>query len=51
MLVGLEQTIHQYLELKRGGNFQKLQLDAVAYPWELCFDLVLANYENVSVIP
>ena len=36
---------------KKGGNFRKLQLDAVAYLWELCYDLVLANYENVSVSP
>mmetsp|Transcript_9859 Transcript_9859/g.17267 ORF Transcript_9859/g.17267 Transcript_9859/m.17267 type:complete len:268 (+) Transcript_9859:1034-1837(+) len=36
---------------KKGGNPRKHQLDAVAYLWELCYDLSLAKDENVSVSP
>ena len=36
---------------KRGGDMKTVQLDAVAYLWELCYDLLLANGENVSVSP
>ncbi len=36
---------------KRGGDLKKLQLDAVAYLWELCYDLLLAKGENVSKSP
>jgi hypothetical protein len=35
----------------KGGDLQKLQLDAVAYLWELCYDLLLAERFNVSVSP
>ena len=39
-------------ELERKvGNTQKLQLHAIAYLWELCYDLLLAKNENVSVSP
>ena len=49
LLVWSEQTMS---ELKsRGGNLQRLQLDAVAYLWELCYDLLLASDSNVSVSP
>ena len=36
---------------KRGGDLKTVQLDMVAYLWELCYDLLLANGENVSVSP
>ena len=36
---------------KKGDNLQKVQLDAVAYLWEICYDLALAKFENVSVSP
>ena len=36
---------------KKGGDLKKLQLDAVAYLWELAYDLVLAKSENVSTSP
>ena len=36
-------------ELKnRGGNLPQLQLDAVAYLWELCYDILLNCSHNVS---
>ena len=39
-------------ELKgRSGELKKLQLDAVAYLWEICYDLMLAKAENVSTSP
>jgi len=39
-------------ELKsKSGEPKKLQLDAVAYLWEMCYDLVLAKAENVSTSP
>ena len=36
---------------KKGGKLQTLQLDAIAYLWEICYDLLLAKGENVSVSP
>ena len=36
---------------KREGKMQTLQLNAVSYLWELCYDLLLANGENVSASP
>mgnify|MGYP006866085366 CR=1 FL=1 len=38
-------------ELKRrGSSLKKLQLDAIAYLWEMFYDLALAdNTDNVSV--
>ena len=49
LFVWTEDTI---TELKRrSGEFQKLQLDAIAYLWEICYDLVLAKGENVSTSP
>ena len=39
-------------ELKRkGGDLHKLQLDVIAYLWEICYDLPLAKGENISTIP
>ncbi len=39
-------------ELKsKGGELQKIQLDAISYLWELCYDLLLAESHNVSVSP
>ena len=39
-------------ELKaKGGEVRKYQLDAVAYLWELCYDLLLDKSHNVSVSP
>ena len=36
---------------KKGGDTKKLQLDAVAYLWEICYDILLANGDNVSKSP
>ena len=36
---------------KREGKMQTLQLNAVSYLWELCYDPLLANSENVSASP
>ena len=38
---------------KRDGNgkMQTLQLDEISYLSELCYDLLLANGENVSASP
>ena len=36
---------------KRGGDLKRLQLDAVSYLWELCYDIALARSNNVSVSP
>ena len=27
---------------------QKVQLDAITYPWEICYDLLLASVNSVS---
>ena len=37
--------------MAKGGEMQKLQLDAVAYLWEMCYDLLLDKSHNVSVSP
>ena len=36
---------------KKGGNLQRLQLNALSYLWEICYDLVLAKCDNVSDSP
>ena len=36
---------------KKGGDLKKFQLDAVAYLWEICYDLLLAKTDNVSMSP
>lgn len=36
---------------KKSGDLQQLQLEAIAYLWELCYDLVLAKSNNVSTSP
>ena len=36
---------------REDGNMRSNQLDAVAYLWELCYDLVLAASNNVSQSP
>ena len=38
-------------ELKKRGDLQKLQLYAVAYVWEVCYDLAWAKRDNVSESP
>ena len=37
--------------MKKKEKLEKVQLDAVAYLWELCYDILLANGENVSESP
>ena len=34
---------------KKGGKIQTHKLNAVAYLWEICYDLLLAKGENVYV--
>ena len=34
-----------------GGELKKLQLDGVAYLWELCYDLLLEEADNISASP
>ena len=36
---------------KKKGDLKRHQLDAVAYLWELCYDLLLASNDNVSESP
>ena len=36
---------------KKDGDMKRKQLNAIAYLWELCYDLLLATGENVSVSP
>ena len=36
---------------KIDGKMQTLQLDAISYLSELCYDLLLANGDNVSASP
>ena len=36
---------------KCDGKMQTLQLNAISYLWELCYNLLLANGENVLAIP
>ena len=36
---------------KKDGDMKRKQLNAIAYLWELCYDLLLATDENVSVSP
>ena len=50
LFVWSKQTIAE-LNNKKDGNMQRMQLNAVAYLWELCYDLLLATGENVSASP
>ena len=36
---------------KKKDDMQKLQLDAIAYLWEICYDVALARDDNVSQSP
>ena len=36
---------------KKDGEMKRKQLNAIAYLWELCYDLLLATGENISVSP
>jgi len=36
---------------KKDGDMKRKQLNAISYLWELCYDLLLATGENVSVSP
>jgi len=36
---------------KKDGGMKRKQLNAIAYLWELCYYLLLATGENVSVSP
>ena len=36
---------------KRNGKLQTLQLEAIAYLWEIFRDLLLAKGENISISP
>lgn len=51
LLVWSEQTISELKLKSKGDNLERLQLDAVAYLWELCYDLLLNSSHNVSVSP
>ena len=50
LFVWSKQTIAE-LNNKKDGNMQRMQLNAVANLWEMCYDLLLATDENVSVSP
>ncbi len=49
LFVWSDRTINELKQ--KGGNLQNLQLDAVAYLWELVYDLLLATADNVSQSP
>jgi len=49
LFVWSERTIGELK--KRNGTLQKLQLDAVAYLWEICYDMLIATEHNVSESP
>ena len=56
LFVWSDQTIDELKKyaLNRGGGstgLQKVQLDAVAYLWELCYELLLSRSNNVSKSP
>ena len=36
---------------KKDGDMKRKQLNAISYLWELCYDLLLATDEHVSVSP
>ena len=36
---------------KKGGDLKKLQSDAIAYLWEISYDLLLPKHDNVSTSP
>jgi len=36
---------------KKDGDLKKLQLDAIAYLWEISHDLLLPKHDNVSTSP
>lgn len=44
LLVWSEETMGELK--KRNGNLRRLQLDAVAYLWEICYNLILAKNAN-----
>ena len=50
LFVWSKQTIAE-LNKKKDGIMQRMQLNVVAYLWELCYDLLLASGENVSASP
>ncbi len=49
LFVWSKQTMSELI--KRSGDLKRLQLDAVLYLWELCYDITLAKSDNVSVSP
>ena len=49
LFVWREQTMSELS--KRGGDLKQLQLDAISYLWEICYDIALAKRDNVSVSP
>ena len=56
MFVWSDRTINEperYAKDRGGGaaGLEKVQLDAVAYLWELCYDLLLSERCNVSKSP
>ena len=49
LLVWTNETVKELNS--KSGDLKKLQLDVVAYLWELCYDLLLARADNVSTRP
>ena len=49
LLVWTNETVKELNS--KSGDLKKLQLDAVAYLWELCYDLLLARADNVLTSP
>lgn len=48
LFVWSEETIN---ELKKKGELEKVKRDAIAYLWELCYDILLERKKNVSSSP
>ena len=46
-------SLKHYADKKGGGakGMRKVQLDAIAYLWEMCYDLLLASADSVSASP
>ena len=49
LFIWSERTIDEIK--RRSGTLQKLQLDAVAYLWEICYDMLIATEHNISESP
>ena len=49
LLVWSENCINELK--KKNGKLERMQVDAVSYLWEICYDILIAPGDNVSESP